>query len=180
MTTTALSYEELADRLGINLTSARRLVLRRRWSKLRGNDGKAIIQVPEDFLQSRDDARDDSHDDGATDDAVTVAPPDPAAVALTDAMARLAAAQDRIVELVEKLGWSEASLAAHCVWLEELRAERDRWAEMVAAQQRESAAISERQQAERAQVEELRAERDRWREEATRPRGLLALFRRRA
>jgi DNA-directed RNA polymerase specialized sigma24 family protein len=36
----ALSYEQIAQRLGIATASARRLVQRRRWLKDKGNDGR--------------------------------------------------------------------------------------------------------------------------------------------
>src|SRR3954452_1873899 len=79
MSTVAMIYEELAEKLGITVASARRLVLRRHWMKTRGNDGRAVIQVPEEFLQRRYDAREDSPDDDtpddADDDATSVPPP---------------------------------------------------------------------------------------------------------
>lgn len=59
-----MTYEALAERLGINTASARRLALRKRWRKAPGNDGKAIVYVPEEFLSSR-----------PTDDPETVLPP---------------------------------------------------------------------------------------------------------
>ena len=53
MTTLALAYDEIARRLGITIASARRLVHRRRWQKTRSNDGRALVQVPVEFLDSR-------------------------------------------------------------------------------------------------------------------------------
>ncbi len=38
--TVMLTYEELATRLGIDVQSARRRVLRHRWAKTKGNDGR--------------------------------------------------------------------------------------------------------------------------------------------
>src|SRR4051794_15637658 len=111
MTTIALTYDDIAERLGITVPSARRLVIRRRWTKAKGNDGRAIVQVPEEFLQRRDDERDDSRDDDATDAPTAVPPPAPVAdaaiaameAAMADAMARLAAAQDHIVDLAQQV-----------------------------------------------------------------------------
>src|SRR4051794_13773677 len=40
--------------LGIAPASARRLVNRRRWLKVRGNDGRALVQVPDEFLLSHE------------------------------------------------------------------------------------------------------------------------------
>lgn len=51
MDTIALTYDELAGRLGIALHSARNLVRRKRWSRTVGNDGRARIAVPLDALK---------------------------------------------------------------------------------------------------------------------------------
>ena len=51
MPTTALTYEELAARTGMSLASARRLVHRRKWRKAKGNDGRAVVQVANEFLE---------------------------------------------------------------------------------------------------------------------------------
>lgn len=48
-----LTYSEIADRLGIKLPSARRLVLRRKWHKITGNDGTVRVRVPADFFSVR-------------------------------------------------------------------------------------------------------------------------------
>src|SRR4051812_35723582 len=44
--TTMLSYQEIANRLGIDLRSARRRVLRSGWARTAGNDGRARVAVP--------------------------------------------------------------------------------------------------------------------------------------
>ena len=44
--TLSLTYDELAERLGITLKSAKHLVWRKKWDRTKGNDGKARIQVP--------------------------------------------------------------------------------------------------------------------------------------
>jgi uncharacterized protein (UPF0335 family) len=48
-----LTYDELSSELGITRESARQLVIRKRWSKSKGNDGKARVGVPEELLQAR-------------------------------------------------------------------------------------------------------------------------------
>jgi hypothetical protein len=58
--TVAMTYESLAERLGINVASTRKLVLRRRWARSTGNNGCTVVQVPEEFLQCRDDGPTDS------------------------------------------------------------------------------------------------------------------------
>ena len=65
MTTVALGYEELARRLGITMNSVRRTVNRHRWRKVRGNNGRTLIHVPEEYLTRRD-ARSDLACRGST------------------------------------------------------------------------------------------------------------------
>lgn len=45
-----LTYDELAERLGIERESARQQVKRKRWGRRPGNDGKVRIGVPEEVL----------------------------------------------------------------------------------------------------------------------------------
>jgi hypothetical protein len=127
MSTIAMTYEDLAQRLRISVPSARRLVLRRRWGKGRGNDGKSVVQVPEEFLQRREDSR----TDGLPDDVLTAAMTDPATVAepagMADLMTRLAAAQDQLVEMARRQGASEAEANALKAQVEEVRTDRDAW-----------------------------------------------------
>jgi len=47
---TWLDYDELARLFGIERESARRLVMRKRWARSKGNDGKARVGVPTDAL----------------------------------------------------------------------------------------------------------------------------------
>jgi hypothetical protein len=53
MSTVWLTYDELAERLGIERESARQHVKRKHWARQRGNDGKVRIGVPEDVLSAR-------------------------------------------------------------------------------------------------------------------------------
>lgn len=46
-----LSYKEIADRLGIKLASARQTVSRRKWQRVKANDGSVRIKVPLSYLQ---------------------------------------------------------------------------------------------------------------------------------
>lgn len=48
--TTLLTYQELAARLGIDIRSARRRVLRSGWARMPGNDGRARVAVPVSIL----------------------------------------------------------------------------------------------------------------------------------
>jgi hypothetical protein len=47
---TWLTYDELAERLGIERESARQHVKRKRWARRPGNDGKVRIGVPDEVL----------------------------------------------------------------------------------------------------------------------------------
>lgn len=53
MSTVWLTYDELAERLGIERESARQHVKRKHWARQRGNDGKVRIGVPEEVLNAR-------------------------------------------------------------------------------------------------------------------------------
>ena len=86
----AMTYEALASRLGIAIPSARRLVLRKRWRKTTGNDGRAIVHVPEDFLSGR-----------LIDDPPTVPPIDPEAVVPIDP--ETAVLQAKVTMLLERI-----------------------------------------------------------------------------
>jgi len=57
-----LTYQELAERLGIKVASARKMVQRKRWKRLAGNDGLVRIQVPVDALSPKDSPKDGSRD----------------------------------------------------------------------------------------------------------------------
>lgn len=50
---TWLTYDELAERLGIERESARQHVKRKRWGRRPGNDGKVRIGVPDEALSER-------------------------------------------------------------------------------------------------------------------------------
>lgn len=50
---TWLTYDELAERLGIERESARQHVKRKRWGRRPGNDGKVRIGVPDEALENR-------------------------------------------------------------------------------------------------------------------------------
>ncbi|WP_081928696.1 hypothetical protein [Microvirga sp. BSC39] len=53
MTTVWLTYDELAERLGIERESARQHVKRKHWARQKGNDGKVRIGVPEEVLSTK-------------------------------------------------------------------------------------------------------------------------------
>ena len=128
MTTVSLTYEELACRLGITTASVQRMAKRRRWRKTPGNDGRARVHVPEEYLAEREAAR------GASPVAPPRTPPvaapgaspvvdpgtSPVATPGADPRARLAELQAELVEMARRAGAAEAVV-------EEMRQDRDRW-----------------------------------------------------
>jgi hypothetical protein len=69
-----LTYSELADRLGVSVQAARRRVLRSRWSRQRGNDGKARVLLPSDVeVEPAPARRHDSASDADAHGAATIA-----------------------------------------------------------------------------------------------------------
>ena len=133
-----ITYDELADRLRIGRESARRLVLRKRWAKRKGNDGRVKIGVPDEAL-SRDDPRHTARLDagqsaghdagGVTPDVTRQAQPDPVLqakireleTALEGLKALVAEANKRTEEAARRADQADGRAA-------ELREERDRWA----------------------------------------------------
>jgi len=63
MTTENLTYKELAARLSVKLESARKMVQRKRWQRITGNDGVVRIIVPIDALPQSEDSLSDSPSD---------------------------------------------------------------------------------------------------------------------
>src|SRR4051812_7596372 len=53
MDTVWLTYDELAERLGIERESARQQVKRKHWPRRKGNDGKVRVGLPEEVLSAR-------------------------------------------------------------------------------------------------------------------------------
>jgi len=102
VTTVALSYGELAARLGIIVTSARRLVHRRRWTKTKGNDGLAVVQVPVEFL----DGRPSDSPNGSEHDSPDASPGD----GVAELLARLTAAHAELIEMARRLGAAEGEV----------------------------------------------------------------------
>ena len=95
-----LTYDDMAAALGITAESAKRLAMRRKWPRRPGNDGRALVAVPEDRIT--DAATHGTLDDGTGDD--TPGAPD----VITgddrgDARALLVYLERRVEELTEEL-----------------------------------------------------------------------------
>jgi hypothetical protein len=138
VTIQAMSYEELGQRLGIAAASARRLVNRRRWPKTRGNDGRAVVQVPVEFLHDLEHGSADGPKGGLKDNPKD-SPADgsgtgPRTEATAELEARLTKAQAELVEMALRLGAAQARVevleqvnADLRRAQEDLRADRDAW-----------------------------------------------------
>src|SRR3954465_11144737 len=85
-TTIRMTYADLAAARGISLDAARRLVLRKRWSKQIGNDGLTRALVPAEYTESvgGDIGTDNGREDG-TDTAIILADASVSSVAQTTA-----------------------------------------------------------------------------------------------
>ena len=69
-----LSYQEAARRLGVTAASVRRRAQRARWPRQRGNNGLALVMVPDDVLSApRELVAGDVAGDVAPDSAGTIA-----------------------------------------------------------------------------------------------------------
>ena len=109
----SLTYAELAEALGITPESANRLARRKRWARMKGNDGKTRVAVPEETLARPDNPPFSPGD--SPPDSPSHSPPDNNPVhaqiarlegelvgtreALTEARARADAAEARSAEL---------------------------------------------------------------------------------
>ena len=107
MTTLALSYDEIAKRLGITMASSRRLVHRKRWMKAKGNDGRALVQVPVEFLDSRPDDNLSDGPNGSQHDSPNDSPSDGV---VEDSPACLTAAHAELIEMARRLGAAEGEV----------------------------------------------------------------------
>jgi len=62
-----MTYKELCEQLDIKIESVRRLVMRKKWVRTKGNDGETRIHVPDEFLDGRNDRPNDNHMDSRGD-----------------------------------------------------------------------------------------------------------------
>lgn len=158
---TILDYDELAGRLGITRESARRLVIRKRWRRAPGNDGKARVAVPNDALPDvtpSDTSGSAGHDTG---DITGSEAPKPPATVTGQQNADVTPPEKPVTG--DDTGPVTGILTRHIERLEaeitELRAK---------ASDRDT--IAAQVEALRAVLDEVRNERDRWHAAATAPR----------
>ena len=152
MTTLTLTYDDLAQRLGITAPSVRRMVYRHRWHKTRGNDGRTLVDVPEEYFAKRDSAlmagpkacheanHVASHEAGHEASHVAHHETSPVAAQLGALVAQLATMRDELAGMAQRLATAEGQARGAEAKAEGLQAVLD---------------------VERRQVGELRQERDR-------------------
>lgn len=129
-----LTYDEMAQELGIARESARQLAIRKRWPRQKGNDGRARIGVPEDEFTART-----SDDTGpATASSPSLAPPADDTTPITVLTRHIERLERELSDMRERVS-DRDSIAAQLEVLrvileierkrsEEFREERDRWA----------------------------------------------------
>ena len=153
MSAIALSYEALAERLGITLSSVRRMVHRHRWHRSRGNDGRTLVHVPEEYFARRDDTLQASpkacHQVSHRADQTAGPMADHMANPMATLVAELAAIRDELAGMAQRLATAEGRAGTAEMQAEmerrrgdELRQERDRLiARIDAAQDRHVAEL---------------------------------------
>jgi len=109
----SLTYAELAEALKITPESANRLARRKRWPRMKGNDGRVRVTVPEEALVRRDSPPDSPEDRPPV--SPMDSPPDKLIKALEAHVetlkAQLAAAEARIDKQAEDLVAYDAAYA---------------------------------------------------------------------
>ena len=149
MSTVWLTYDELAERLGIERESARQHVKRKHWARQKGNDGKVRIGVPEEVLSAKSEP---STEGGTEPVQAPVQPPvqDPGVMAvLTRHIERL---ETQLEEAIKRAGERDELMTQR----DAARAERD-----IATTQVEAL---------RAALAAAETDRDRWHNLATAPK----------
>jgi predicted RNase H-like nuclease (RuvC/YqgF family) len=164
-----LTYDEIAAEWDIERESARQLAIRKRWARQRGNDNKARVGVPEEEFEARTaDATPQSPSDATADQPSHDTGADPSVIqVLTRHISRLEAELDTLKEerkaererlegraeaLESKISTLEQELTAERLIssqvgtlksvIDDLKTERDRWANAAeASQQRLDRAI---------------------------------------
>ena len=145
-----LTYDELASELGITRESARQLVIRKRWSKSRGNDGKARVGVPEELLQAR-----------TSDDTGDATPPD-----MSDDTSRSTSADLSVIRVltrhIERIEKERDALADRLSAVEAERGEERLKAATVEPLKATIDLLKQALDTEKNRTDELRQERDKW------------------
>ncbi len=163
-----LTYEDMGVALGITSESAKRLAMRHKWPRRPGNDGRALVAVPEERLQEAPrPSPSDSIADGADDDTPVTAG-DVTDDGRSDARALIGYLERRVEELTDDLADTRNELRAARFEADTLRAQAGRADVLVALVETERTRTVEvrtemtaRIDLGRALLEGVQAERDR-------------------
>lgn len=144
-----LTYDDMAEALNITPDSARRLSTRHKWPRRPGNDGRALVAVPEERLERPHEPRSET----GVDEAVAEAVPE----AGRDARALITYLERRVGELTDDL--SQSRRVAEEARLEAREARIA--VEALRVQAGQVDVLTALVAAERAHLSEVRVERDR-------------------
>ncbi len=163
-----LTYEDMGAALGITTESAKRLAMRHKWPRRPGNDGRALVAVPEERLEEAAQlVRGDAIGDG-TDDDTPVTGGDITDDGRSDARALIGYLERRVEELTDDLADTRNELRAARFEADTLRAQAGRADVLVALVEAERTRTAEvrtemtsRIDLGRTLLEGVQAERDR-------------------
>lgn len=163
--TRLMTYDEIAEACGISRESARQLVMRRRWRKEKGNDGRARVEVPIEKLPSGYTSDDTSSNpsDRTRRQVPDEADEEPIGTVAIEALTRVIERQEKELEEVR------AALA-------QVREERNAARIQIAQIEGARDVVAAERDAARAAMVQVEADRDRWHAAATAPRGLAAIW----
>lgn len=121
-----LTYEDMGVALGITSESAKRLAMRHKWPRRPGNDGRALVAVPEERLEEAAQAVASGSIADGTDDDTPVAAGDVTDDGRSDARALIGYLERRIEELTDDLADTRNELRAARFEADTLRAQAGR------------------------------------------------------
>jgi hypothetical protein len=163
-----LTYEDMGVALGITSESAKRLAMRHKWPRRPGNDGRALVAVPEERLEEAAQAVASGSTGDGTDDDTPVAAGDVTDDGRSDARALIGYLERRVEELTDDLADTRNELRAARFEADTLRAQAGRADVLIALVETERTRTVEvrtemtaRIDLGRALLEGVQAERDR-------------------
>ena len=163
-----LTYEDMGVALGITSESAKRLAMRHKWPRRPGNDGRALVAVPEERLEEAAQAVASGSIADGTDDDTPAAAGDVIDDGRSDARALIGYLERRVEELTDDLADTRNELRAARFEADTLRAQAGRADVLVAVVETERTRTVEvrtemtaRIDLGRALLEGVQAERDR-------------------
>jgi hypothetical protein len=153
-----MTYDELAEALGRSTEAVRAMVIRKRWRRTLGNDGKARVSVPTEALETLQTpnappphTRSEPRAEARANTPAEHTPSEQPVIALLHArVAELAAelrearaATSEAQAKANRVEGLEALLAAERERVNDLKVERDRWAGIAEASQKQITHLTE-------------------------------------